>query len=778
MAESQDTFQQAMNQGHSAAWDQNWDKAAAYYRQALEIHPDQFQALTSLGLALIELQEYEEALRFYQKATRVKPEDPLPLEKIAQLCERMGSLDLAAQAALRAAELYLKNRDVQKAIENWGRVTRLDPENLQAHSRLAMVYERLGEKSRSVSEYLAAASALQNSGNTEKARQAIEQALRINPNSQEAEQYLSLIKDFKPLPKPARPRGGTAPLRMSQVRQLQAPQNAAQPELDPVSQACQKALTVLAGMLFEIEEENNEQAAAAPPTRKGLQALVTSVSTAFSKPQDRSRLMLHLSQVIDLQTRGEFSQAADELQRALELGFEHPAVSFDLGYLFTQIGKADSGVRHLQNSVKNADYALGSRILLGDLFFRKGQYREASFEYLQALKLADVQIAPIQQAQELSQLYELLIESHRQQKDVKAQQVLCENVHEMLARPDWRDQLKLARQQMPEFGESGPLIPLAEVLTEARSGQVIEAVSKIYRLMKEGLYHSATEEAFFALQQTPTYLPLHSVMGEMLAQSGDIEGGVAKFQVVSRSYAARGEMQQAIQFARKVVELAPTDLSARTKLIEQLLAFGQVENAIDEYVQLAEVYYSLADLAMARKTYMDAFKAAQQANLDRSSKIRLLHRIADIDLQSLDWRQALRILEQIRTLQPEDKDARLQIIQLSFRLNQEQQALAELDNYLAYLTSNARTHQALTFMEKLVEEYPDSIPVRRRYVDNLVNAGRVSDAINQLDAMGEALLQSGDRAGAIQAIESIIALSPPNREEYLKLLSELRQRSF
>ncbi len=201
-----------------------------------------------------------------------------------------------------------------------------------------------------------------------------------------------------------------------------------------------------------------------------------------------------------------------------------------------------------------------------------------------------------------------------------------------------------------------------------------------YRLMKEGLYHSATEEAFFALQQTPTYLPLHSVMGEMLAQSGDIEGGVAKFQVVSRSYAARGEMQQAIQFARKVVELAPTDLSARTKLIEQLLAFGQVENAIDEYVQLAEVYYSLADLNMARKTYTEALRTAQQANVDRSLRVRILHRMADIDVQSLDWRQALRVLEQIRTLQPDDFEARSQIIQLNIRLGQEPQALAEVDN--------------------------------------------------------------------------------------------------
>ncbi|MCC7130427.1 MAG: tetratricopeptide repeat protein [Anaerolineae bacterium] len=776
MAKHPDAFQTAMNQGHSAAWDQNWDRAAAHYRKALELSDDDPQALTSLGLALIELQDFEGALNCYQKAAKVSPNDPLPLEKIAQLCERMGSLDLAAQAALRGAELYLQNKDIQKAVENWERVTRLDPENLLARSRLAMVYEKSGENSKAVSQYLAFASILHAGGNTEKARQAIDQALKINPNSQEAADYLSLIRDFKPLPKPVRPRGGTAPLRMAQVRQLQAPSASAQLELDPVSQACQKALTQLAEMLFETEEETSEPAAPAPAGRKGLQALVSSMSVALSKPQDRPRKLLHLSQVIDLQARGEYGQAADELLRAQELGLDHSAVSFDLGYLFAQIGRFDSAIRHLQNAVKNADFALGSRILLGDMFRKKVQIREASFEYLQDLKLADLEIAPINRVEELSQLYELLIESHRKQKDARMQERLCEGVHEMLARADWREQIKRARQQLPGFVEGGPLIPLAEVMTESRSGQVIESVSRIYEMMEAGLYHSAMEEAYYALEQTPTYLPLHSLMGEMLFKQNDYESAVAKFRVIARAYGSRGETQQAIQYSRKVVELAPADLSARKKLIEQLIAFGQVENALDEYVNLADVYYSMADLASARNTFLEAFKAAQQANVDRYLKVRLLRRIVDIDMQSLDWRQGLRILDQIRTLQPEDEEARLQIVGLNFRMGQEQQALTELDHYIAYLTSNNKGQKLQHFMERLISEHAESIPMRRRYVDALVSAGKSSEAISQLDEIGEALLQSGDRAGAIQAVEKIITLGPPNKEEYLTLLAQLRQR--
>ena len=90
MAGNKETFQKAISQGHSAAWDQQWDKAALAYQQALEEFPDNSKALTSLGLALFELQRFEESLQAYQKAVQAAPTDPLPQEKVGQLQERLG----------------------------------------------------------------------------------------------------------------------------------------------------------------------------------------------------------------------------------------------------------------------------------------------------------------------------------------------------------------------------------------------------------------------------------------------------------------------------------------------------------------------------------------------------------------------------------------------------------------------------------------------------------------------------------------------------------------
>ncbi len=83
------------------------------------------------------------------------------MDKIARIHERNGQTAEFIRALLQAAELYLKNRDVDKAIQNWLQVLRVQPANLAAHSRLAVVYEHTGKGREAVTEYLAIASILQ-----------------------------------------------------------------------------------------------------------------------------------------------------------------------------------------------------------------------------------------------------------------------------------------------------------------------------------------------------------------------------------------------------------------------------------------------------------------------------------------------------------------------------------------------------------------------------------------------------------------------------------------
>ena len=769
MAGREDIFQREMNRGHSAAWDQLWDKAAMAYRAALTEIPDNPKALSSLALAQYQLSQFEEALQSYRRLAQISPDDPIPFEKIAQISERLGNIDDAVNAAIRAADLYLAQKDVEKAIENWSRVTQLKPENILAHSRLALVHERLRQPKQAVTEYLALASLMQRGGKLDKASELVMRALKIDPGNQAAEQAKALLGGGQLLPKPVRPKGGTGPLRMAQVRQLSETKKQVSSGLDPVRESRKKALTVLAEILFEYSDESDVY-----QERKGLQAIMHGTGELSLQQMAQTKIIMHLGQAIDAQSKGQEETAAEELAQALLAGFEHPALYFSLGMLRVEGGRADNAISHLQHAVKHAEFGLAARLLLGRSLRSLERLPEAATEYLEALKMADGMMVPEEQADALRQLYEPLIEALSGEGDEESHERLCDNIDEMLMRDDWREHLQEAREELPESDGEVPL-PLAEILIEAQSGQVLGAMSRVHGLARKGYMRSAMDEAFQAISYAPTYLPLHSLIGDLLIQDGRTDDAIAKFSMIAESYGVRGEAGQSTIVLRKIIKLAPMDLSSRTKLIDQLTAHGQVDDAIREYLNLADIYYRLAELDMARKTYTTALRAANQASAERSWNVHILQRMADIDMQRLDWRRALRVFEQIRTLRPDDSGARRNLIDLNLKMANRMQAKKELDSFQSYLSEHpSEKADVAGMLADLLMDHPSVGELHRALGDEYARQGKMDDAIKKYDRAAEIYLEVADKDSAIESIMKILALNPPNKEEYQQVLAQIQ----
>ncbi len=770
MSGNQEAFQKAINLGHSAAWDQMWDRAAAFYRQALEEFPEHPTALSNLGLALFEMKDYDNALRIYQRNAHASPQDPMPYEKIGKITERMGRLDEAVQAYTRAADLYLKSRDVEKTILNWTQVLRLQ-ESLLARMRLAMIYDKLGRKAEAVTEFLAAASLMQRSGDLPKALQAAEYAMQLMPTSGEVQQAVIMLRNNQALPRPTRPRGGTGPTRMAEVRQLETIAGPADTALDPISEARQAALVKLAGLLFDQAEETNPDGQV---SKRGINSLTRGTGGLSLAQAERTRVMLHLGQAIDAQTKGEDSQTIDELERTIEAGLRHPAALFDLG-LLVYTKDTQKALRHFQESVKHPSFALASYLLIGKIRYDAGSLPEAAVAYLQALRLADCETVSTEEADELRQLYEPIIESQTRQSDPQVLKGLCESIHNQVVRNDWRLYLKMARQQLPAQPAGSPPMPLAEMMLETRSGHVVELLAQIRSLAKQGKLFSAMEEAYHALQYAPTYLPLHIQIAELQLQSGYAQAAIDKFTLVADLYALRGESDQAIRLFNRMLEFAPMDLSVRTRLIELLLAQGKTENAVQQYISLAEIYYQLAEMDMARQTYTTALKVTQQSRGSRPVIVQILYKIADIDLQRLDLRNAMRIYEQIRTLEPEDVHARVRLVELSYRMGQEPAGLNEIDAFLSLLENGSKRPKAIEFLKELLAEQPDKREIRKRLAEIYLREGNRGEAAQEWDQLANQSLSHGDRPMALAALKALIALNPPNVAVYQKQLAQLQR---
>jgi len=766
MSGRKDVFQKAMNDGHSAAWDQEWDNAVAAYRQALQEFPDHPKALNSLGLALYQLGSFEEAQQIYMNVAKISPDDPAPMEKVAEIAERLGDLKTAVEASLRAGDLFLKQRDAEKALENWARVTNVNPENAVAHSRLAQVHEKLGHTQQAVTEYLAIASIIQRAGNAEKTSEMVNKALALLPTSIEARQADSLLKAGQLLPKPIRGKGGTGPIRMAQLKELQKPKTSS--GLDPISEARQKALTQLAELLFEFSDDSPSA-----QERKGLSAIVRGTGGLSLQQSEQTKVVMHLGLAIDAQTKGNEAQAAEEFESALEANFKHPSLYYALGLLRFKEDRLESAQRLLQNAIKHHEYALGTRLLMGQLLVAKSRYNEAALEYLEALKIADSITVPPERSDEISQQYEPLIEAHENQQDDTVLRKVCENIKVLLMRPDWREQMHKMREQMPK--QEGDLVsPLADVILQAQSSSVLESMHRINHLARSGNLRSAMDEAYYAIQYAPTYLPLHMLMGDLLVQENHDTDAIMKYGIVAHAYSVRGEAAQAVKIFRRIIQLAPMDLGARNRLIDQLVARGQVDEAIREYLELAAIYSRLAELDMARKTYTTALRVVQQGNANRDWNAHILQRMADIDLQRLDWKQALRVYEQLRTISPDDGTARRQLVELNLRMAQTDKAISELENYITHLENQNKGDVAILFLEDLINEHPDQPLLKRLYAMQLHHAGRMGEAISLLDTLGETLMQSGDKRGALEVINQIVMMNPPNVSEYRQLLFQMQ----
>jgi tetratricopeptide (TPR) repeat protein len=226
---------------------------------------------------------------------------------------------------------------------------------------------------------------------------------------------------------------------------------------------------------------------------------------------------------------------------------------------------------------------------------------------------------------------------------------------------------------------------------------------------------------------------------------------------------------------QRLIKAAPMDLEARIQLIALHEEMNHLNEAVTEKVNLAGVYYNLADLTRSREVYLDAYQLAQNTGSSREMSIKILHNLADIEMQSLDWKHAQEIYEQIQSIKPDDPQAAEKLIELRLRLGQDQQAQDELEDYLSFMDLSENNQAALEFLEKLVEEYPDRIYYREKKAELHLKQDQNEAAVQEYDAIGEMLLEAGDTQGALQAIETILDLNPPNIDEYRGIIETLTE---
>lgn len=309
MTSNRETYEHYLNLGHSLAWDQEWDKAVNAYARALQECPEEPDPYKYLGLALMQTKRYNDALKVLMKGHRIAPDDPVPLERSADVLERLGRLKEAATQYVSVAEIYLAQRDIEKAISNYERATLLTPGLLQIHFRLAQLYERTGRRRAAVLQYLTLAFNFQRNKDRERAMQAIERALRLEPSNVQVLNAKRAIESGELMAVPQTQDDQPKEGKVSAAAQAlgaadEAPPTAEAHVAGPLGEATEKALAHLAEYLLE-------------------GGLTVAEAQAI--------------QGIELQKIGENAQAVQAFQSAEKQGIRHSALFMCLGSLFVTL---------------------------------------------------------------------------------------------------------------------------------------------------------------------------------------------------------------------------------------------------------------------------------------------------------------------------------------------------------------------------------------------------------------------------------------------------------
>ena len=767
MARNRKVFEEAVRAGANAAWDKNWDQAVEAYQRALAEFPNDAGALAGLGLAYAGTDQWETALKYYQEASALAPDDPVLHERIGRTREQLGHREKAAEAYLASADRYLSQQQAPHlALERWQDAIRAYPDCLKAYAKLLQYHQQHSQTREAMDACLAMARIYQAQGQPEYAIRVCNYALKLAPHDP---QVLAALDDLR-------------------YRQ----QTAVEPEAD-VSQVAPELLPgigeTISSTVFDFEftsatEAKPERGSPIEITRqKALEDLAesffeeeTSAPSAIASPLSKAEIDTLIGRAIDLHTRGKTEDAIAAYEHVLQAKVDRPAIRFNLGLLYQEKTRFDAAISQFESAVSHANYALGSHFALGECYRAQGRIDEALGHFVEVLKSVDIATVRRDRADDLHQLYDNLANRYSGKGKREQAMEFTNALVEFFSQEGWESKVVEARQRLDTLAQEGPALSLADMLAIPESERVLESISLAQEYANRNMSYAALEECYYGLGLAPTYLPIHRQIAQILVAMEKINEAVSKFVAIADTYQMRGSVHSAMAMYHYALKLTPMDREVRTKLIDLLIINGEIDQALEHYLSLANTYYQMAQIDQARETYQEALKLAPRGAPDQEWEVRILHRIGDIHMQRVDWRRAIAVYEKIRKLAPNDARARSTLMDLYYRFDQPEQALAELDGLVKIYRDSGKLERLFDTLEDLVRERPDDIALRTRLAQIHLDAGNAERALEHLDRLGDLQLEAGRYEDARATIRAIIALQPPNVAAYEQLLDQISER--
>ncbi|MBI1783645.1 tetratricopeptide repeat protein [Candidatus Sumerlaeota bacterium] len=283
-------------------------------------------------------------------------------------------------------------------------------------------------------------------------------------------------------------------------------------------------------------------------------------------------------------------------------------------------------------------------------------------------------------------------------------------------------------------------------------------------------------------------------MAEILERAGRTEDAVRLWREVAQTHRAAENSEQTLIAARQMLRLDPANVEAKAMLAEALEATGETREALELWKEsVATLLQRDANSGPALKVLEHILTLAPDDMMMIAQTAQLKFRVLGADKakpafdlwiekarRTLDPKLLLLALQSSVEAYPKEIAWRSHLAELLIAREQSAEAIPHLESLLAaYKLLGKEDGDYRRILDQLVALCPDRLDLRVEWADALAKGGEVKRALEIFDEIARQYLARGDQEHGLQLLQRSLKYQPENREILLRaaeLLERLNRR--
>jgi tetratricopeptide (TPR) repeat protein len=662
-------------------------EAASCCQNVLELEPDNLTAHQHLArlysqtgsaeLAKQELEwlggyystheQYEQAEQHLLEALQIKIGEHSVREKLGALYSKQGKKEDAIEQFLKITELAIRDGSLESALSALEHARDLSSTNTEIRKHLAEIYGIRGESEKAKAEIIYVIDTYLGHGLVEEAQTLSKSLLNKEPENWQLRERIAQLFEHHDIPELAAAhyteiaRFHKARESLAQLIHYTQKSLALTPDDVAVRQLLIEALTQT-GQLPEAYEQLNqltEQFASQGAYEKAIQTLNAMCDIDPRNPYPHEKLSTFYSM-----TRQE-DEAHKELKLLADIYSESQQPEEALRVLKVLLNKQPDDVNIWRKYIDTASQLKSATELLGDY-----------------AKMANVLIAK-GAVLEATRTFETML------------RIVPHNA-----------------EILDKF--------VNYLIDQAQYSRAINEVFRLADIYNANGQHKQAARMLLKVQKVAREYPeIHIKLGETYLLMNAKGMAIEQFLEAVSLYKVANEKPPQTDLLKRIIDIDANNVNVRNQLIDLLLASGQVEEAVEQSMQIADLYVQRDLLDLAEKEY---------------------RRILSIDPENLT---ALNSLAATHLQIGMDEDVARDYLML-----------AEL-----YLKKGA-LQDAVKYFKKALSLDPQNVEAHRAYIDAYLQFGVEKDLIEDYLVLADLLLEQHNLDGARRIYMQILALDP------------------